>query len=85
MWERENHELNALVGELEAQVAAVNQGNLTRAEALLIAQAHTLDEMFNNLARQAQLYFLAGNFDLGERYLRLALRHRANVGRRWRH
>ena len=35
------------------QVDAVNGGNMTRAEGMLIAQAHTLDDLFNNLARRA--------------------------------
>lgn len=49
----DNHEVNALAKELQRQVEAVNGGDLKRAEAMLIAQAHTLDELFNNLARRA--------------------------------
>ena len=52
-WEGGNHEVNALVRELAAQGAAVKDGDLSRAERMLIAQAHTLDALFNNLARRA--------------------------------
>ncbi len=55
MWEGDIHEVNALSRELTAQVAAVNGGDLKRAEGMLIAQAHTLDALFNNLARLAHL------------------------------
>src|SRR5450759_3124490 len=48
-----NHEVNALIRELSAQVDAVNRGDLTRTEGMLISQAHTLDELFNSLARRA--------------------------------
>jgi len=46
-------ELMALIAELGKQVAAVNGGDMRRAEAMLIAQAHTLDAIFGNLARRA--------------------------------
>jgi hypothetical protein len=39
---------------LQRQVDAVNGGNMTRAEGMLVAQAHTRDELFNNLARRAR-------------------------------
>lgn len=68
-----NHEVNALARELSAQVAAVNNGDLKRAEGMLIAQAHTLDELFNNLVRRSssnmQEYLQAA-----EIYMRLALK-----------
>lgn len=51
---RENYEINALANELQKQVAAVNGGDLARPEAMLIAQAHTLDAIFNSLARRAR-------------------------------
>jgi hypothetical protein len=69
----ENHEVNALARELQRQIAAVNGGNLARAEGMLVAQAHTLDELFNNLARRAQSNF--GEYlSAAETYLRLALK-----------
>ncbi|MEK6210790.1 MAG: hypothetical protein AABM64_10565 [Pseudomonadota bacterium] len=70
-WEGDSQEVNALARELTAQVAAVNGGDLLRAEGMLIAQAHTLDALFNNLARRAhgQEYLLQY-----ETYMRLALK-----------
>lgn len=50
----DHHEVNALARELQKQIEAVNSGDLRRAEGMLIAQAHTLDEIFNSLARRAR-------------------------------
>ena len=47
------NQASALARELQRQVDAVNGGNMTRAEGMLVAQAHTRDELFNNLARRA--------------------------------
>ena len=70
-WEGGNHEVNALARELTAQVVAVNGGDLLRAEGMLIAQAHTLDALFNNLARRAHGQEYLRQY---ETYLRLALK-----------
>ena len=66
--------LTSLIDELTEQVDACKQGDLARPEAMLLAQAHTLDEIFNNLALRANLNILNGYGDAGERYLRLALK-----------
>lgn len=52
-WQKDTHDVNALAAELGRQVEAVNGGDLRRAEGMLIAQAHTLDSIFTNLARRA--------------------------------
>lgn len=52
-WRNDGIEINALLNELSAQIADVNKGDLKRPEAMLMAQANTLDELFNNLARRA--------------------------------
>ena len=52
-WQADTHDVNALVTELNRQVEAVNGGDMRRAEAMLIAQAHTLDQIFISLARRA--------------------------------
>ena len=74
-WSAIGGELNlmALIEELSGQAKAVNGGDLVRAEGILAIQAHTLDAIFNNLARRAALN--AGEY-LGacETYLRLALK-----------
>ena len=66
-----NLDLMALVDALSEQTSAVDKGDLKRAEAMLTAQAHTLDAIFNNLARRAINAEYMDNLD---RYLKLALR-----------
>lgn len=70
-WDGDSQEVNALICELGAQVAAVNTGDLTRAEGMLVSQAHTLDALFNNLARRAHGQTYLQHF---EAYMRLALK-----------
>jgi hypothetical protein len=43
------HDVNALTKILHQQTADVVGGNMTRPEALLLSQAHTLDALFNSL------------------------------------
>jgi len=43
------HDVNALTKILSQQTADVVGGNMTRPEALLLSQAHTLDALFNSL------------------------------------
>lgn len=64
-------DLMGLVGELSDQAKAANDGNLERAEGMLMVQAHTLDAIFNNLAQRA---INAEYVDSLDRYLRLALK-----------
>lgn len=71
-WVSERVDYNALCDELEHQCHAVSKGNLERPEAMLITQAHTLEAIFNNLARKA---WAAGDkLDVYERLLRLAFK-----------
>jgi hypothetical protein len=63
-----------LVKELAAQSKAVGDGNLHRAESMLIAQAHTLDSIFASLANRASLNMNEGYLDAFEQYMRLALK-----------
>jgi len=71
-------ELMGLVTELEQQVRAANDGSLARPEAMLVAQAHSLDAIFHNLARKAAG---AEYLEQLDRYLRLALRAQAQCAR----
>jgi hypothetical protein len=64
-------ELMGLVDELAAQARIANDGDLSRAGATLAIQAHTLDGIFNNLARRA---INAEYMDHLDRYLRLAFK-----------
>ncbi len=52
-WQDNKSEIDDVARELSKQIEKVNGGDMGRPEAMLLAQAHTLDELFNNLARQA--------------------------------
>ena len=60
-----------VVLELMRQTAAINRGDMTRAENMLVAQAHTLDTLFAQLASRA---LAAKHMDGLESYMRLALK-----------
>ncbi len=66
-------DLTALVSELAVQEKAVNDGNLRRPEAMLIAQAQTLEAIFHELARRAALN-MGEYLGAAETYMRLALK-----------
>jgi hypothetical protein len=64
-------DINAILDKLSTQIDKVNAGDMKRPEAMLLMQAHTLDGLFNNLARKAQIQTLMPHF---ESFLRLALK-----------
>lgn len=64
-------DINDVVSELKRQTAAINSGDMTRAENMLAAQAHALDGLFAKLASQA---LLANHPDSMDRFFRLALK-----------
>lgn len=65
-WESE-YSVASLTYTLSKQV----EGNVERPEAVLLTQAHTLEEMFNNLARRAHCQEQMNHY---ETFLRLALK-----------
>jgi len=67
-------DLMALIDELGRQVQAANDGDLRRAEAMLIAQAHALDAIFGTLARRAAAQDYLPQF---QAFLQLALKAQA--------
>jgi len=73
-------DLTGLVQALSAQTKAASQGDMDRAEAMLTVQAHTLDAIFNNLARRA---INAEHMDNLDRYLKLALRAQSQCRATW--
>ena len=75
-------DLTALVNELSRQVDAVTRGNLGRAEAMLTAQAHTLDAIFAELARRSVLN-LGEYREAADRYLRLAFKAQSQSRATW--
>lgn len=64
-------QINEMIAELKQQTAAVQVNNLSRAESMLIAQAHTLDGLFARLTTNA---LASSDMDRLERYMKLALR-----------
>lgn len=64
--------LMELIKELEHQTSEVHAGNQQRSEGMLIAQAHTLDMLFNELTRRS-IRNLA-NLNVAEQFMRLALK-----------
>lgn len=66
-------DLSALVQELSGQVKAVADRELGRAEAMLVAQVHTLDTLFNQLTQRAALN-MGEYMGAAETYFKLALR-----------
>lgn len=65
--------IDTLVNDLGKQCQLANSGDLGRAEAQLTAQAHTLDAIFNNLARRAAKN-MGEYINAAETYMRLALK-----------
>jgi hypothetical protein len=61
----------AYAEELSTQIDKVNAGDMKRPEAMLLMQAHTLDGLFNNLARKAQIQTHMPHY---ETFLRLAFK-----------
>ncbi len=66
-------DINALADELKRQSTFANDGNLDRAEAMLMSQAHSLDAMFNEFARRAALN-MGEYLTATETYMRMALK-----------
>ena len=73
-------ELDGLIAALTEQTKASNNGDLGRAEAMLTTQAHTLDAIFNNLAKRAKNAEYMNNLDT---YLKLALRAQSQCRATW--
>ena len=73
-------DLSGLIDSLTEQTRACSEGDLKRSEAMLTAQAHTLDAIFNNLARRA---INAKYMDELEPYLKLALRAQSQCRATW--
>ena len=67
-------DVNAMRDELEKQAKEVGNGDMSRPKAILTAQAHTLDVMFNSLAQIACKNMNAGYLQATEAYMRMALK-----------
>ena len=73
-------DLKGLLAALSEQTKASNDGDMRRAEAMLTTQAHTLDAIFNNLARRAINAEYLNQF---EQYLKLGLRAQSQCRATW--
>jgi hypothetical protein len=72
--------LQGLIDGLQEQVKKSNDGDMGRAVAMLTTQAHTLDAIFNNLARKAVNAEYLNQF---EQYLKLSLRAQSQCRATW--
>lgn len=73
-------DLTELANELSSQVKNFEDGDLTGAEAMLTAQAHTLDAIFNNMAINVSDGGYLKKLDV---YLKLALRAQSQCRATW--
>lgn len=75
--------LQSVIDALREQTDALASGDLSRFEAMLATQAHTLDALGHYLARRSMSNASEGYLDASETYMRLALRAfsgcRANI------
>ena len=75
-------DVTALVNSLTEQTEAAGNNNLGRGEAMLVAQAHTLDAIFHVMARRAANNL--GHYpETVDRYLKLALRAQSQTRATW--
>ena len=73
-------DITSLIYSLGEQAKASSEGDMSRAEGMLTAQAHTLDAIFNNLATKASNAEYLNNLDT---YLKLALRAQSQCRSTW--
>ncbi len=79
-WYPDELDLPELVKALGEQTKAVIDGDLNRGQAMLTVQAHTLDAIYNGLARRALNSELLNQF---ETHLKLALRAQSQCRSTW--
>jgi hypothetical protein len=74
-------DINACADELRELVAEVQASGMKRPEAMLVAQAHTLDALFSSLALRSHANSREGYLDPADRYMRLALKAQSQAVR----
>ena len=72
-FEQSDYDIQGFIAELRGQIDAVHSGDMKRSEAMLITQAHTLNELFNCLARRSAMN-MGEYMNAAETYMRLALK-----------
>lgn len=75
-------ELNEVTKELRLQIQKVQSGDLGRAEEMLVAQAHSLDRIFNELIIRVSLN-MGEYMNAFELYLKLALKTQSQCKSTW--
>jgi hypothetical protein len=70
-WQGGIVDVDEIAKELRRQTETLKTGDMHRAESMLLAQAQTLDELFNNLARKAHRQEYLSSYDS---FLKLALK-----------
>ncbi len=75
-------DLTSLANRLEGQTQQLRGGDLGQAESMLASQAYTLDAMFHNLIRRAELN-MGNEFSVGERLLKLAMKAQSQSRTTW--
>ena len=75
-------DLGGLVDGLADQVALAKTGDLSRGEAMLVSQAHTLDAIFHTCARRAASN-MGEHLPAAETYLRLAFKAQSQCRMTW--
>jgi len=76
-------ELMPLIDALSAQTDAVIGGDLRRGEAMLVAQAHTLDSIYNSLIQRAVANADAGYLKATDSFLKMAFRAQSQCRSTW--
>lgn len=71
---RNGADVNAMLNEIRRHVADVRSGDMSRPEAMLVTQAHTLDVLFNTLAQKAAEHLANGRLQAMDQLLRLGLK-----------
>ncbi len=79
-YEGDSLDINYCADELRALVAEVHAGGMKRPEAMLVAQAHTLDALFSSLVLRSHAN-TGVHLDAADRYMRLALKAQAQAVR----
>ena len=75
-------DLTSLVQALTEQTNVAIEGDISRAEEMLVTQAHTLDAIFNNLCQKAA-HNIGAHLSATDVYLKLALRAQSQCRATW--
>lgn len=72
-------DVTCLAAELSHQTKAIQTGDMNRLEAMLAAQAHTLDALFSQMTARAHKNMMGGYLDAANTYMKLGLKAQAQT------